>query len=633
MLKFLKNRIQPKEQLNKEESTSGTATTQMQQMRKRVGMQAGLALLTVTLTVILIFAMTAAWYTNVVQTSGLIFQVEQWGVDVNAIITSAHIQAAPGDEGVIDFKVSNTGTDTVNVAVSVTKNAMDPVMQRRLYFYVDTQMDQNQELVQRVYLNSQTGYDYLLFGGCDLTLGEAYHNGAPLKWHWVYDVLGYYVRREADGQGQLQIAEYLRPIEYAYEQATYDAVTGELLTVNGVLTAQDFLTQLSENDGYAGTIDTTAPPADGYYPVAVDATTGSGVYAYLLNYNQIQTEMATDTAMGNAEDPENLPTYVANFTIYAENYPVEAVAVATQEALVSALATGTNPLIQLTQDITLTEEIVISNGSSMVLDLNGKTLTTNVSGNAITLTEGSNLSMTNGTLTGNGANGIVTQGADATLNNVTVSGYGVGLRAMDNSAAGRDSTVHVIGSNITGSTCGVLAYGNGPQTEQTTKVIIERSTVSSDNIAVCGNGTVGAAGNWGTDIQIINSQILGNETKVSTGIYHPQAEGTLNIVDSTVKAHTALIVKGGTVTIANSQIIGVGENGEEPSYGVSGAASTGDAVYIEDGYQYKIYLEVDANSTLTSYYQKGLRTYMEGSAYITVIDNGATIQDATPPTN
>lgn len=631
MLKFLKNRIQNQTQLNKDESASGTDTPQMRQMRKRIGMQAGLAVLTVVLTLVLIFAMTAAWYTNVVQTSGLIFQVEQWGVDVGATISSASILAAPGDVGIVDFQVNNTGTDIVNVAVSVTKNAMDPVMQRRLYFYVDDQKTTNQEVVQRVYLNSESGYDYLLFGGGNLTVNETYYNDAPLKWCWVYDVLGYYVRMETNSEGVLEIAEYLRPIEYNYDQATFDADTGALATVNGVQTAQDFLVELSKNDGYAGTIDTTVIPENGYYPVKVDATTGRGVYAYLLNFSEIQQEMDTDTALGAAAGTENAGTYVANFTIYAENFSTTPVAVNTAEALSAALTSGTTPLIQLTQDIELSEALTLSAATDTILDLGGYTLTTNTSDPAITAPEGSSLAVTNGTLTGaqGSGNGFTITGADVTLNDVVVEGYQTGFRVADYSGTGVDSTVKIIDSTVNATAYAVLAYGNGSVSEQTTKIIIEDSTLYGDAIAISGNGTITGTGRWGTDIQIINSTVGSNQSVGSNAIYHPQPYGTLNIVNSTVIGHTALIVKGGTVTISKSTITGTGPaiTLTEPGYMPSGAADTGDAVYIEDGYSYDIYVEVDAASTLTSYAAQGLRVYLENSTYVTLINNGATINE------
>ena len=43
---------------------------------KNIFMQIGLAFLTIVLTVVILFAMTSAWYTNIAQTSGLVFEVE-----------------------------------------------------------------------------------------------------------------------------------------------------------------------------------------------------------------------------------------------------------------------------------------------------------------------------------------------------------------------------------------------------------------------------------------------------------------------------------------------------------------------------------------------------------------------------
>ena len=56
----------------------------LQKIRRRIYARAALAVMTVLMTVVIIFGMTAAWYTNVVQTGGLIF-TGPTGTNVNDV--------------------------------------------------------------------------------------------------------------------------------------------------------------------------------------------------------------------------------------------------------------------------------------------------------------------------------------------------------------------------------------------------------------------------------------------------------------------------------------------------------------------------------------------------------------------
>ncbi len=630
MRDFMKNWIQIRKQQNNEESTAAGDTPQVQKMRKRVAIQAGLAVLTVVLTGVLIFAMTAAWYTNVIQTSGLIFQVEQWGVDVGAQIMSDVYLMSPGDEGIIGFSATNDGAEIVNVGVSVTKNGMDTQMQKRLFFYVDAQQASGGETVQRVYLTSDSGYDYTLLPGEQLQISATSYNNAPVKWHWVTNVLGYYVRANVGTDGALTVTEYLRPIEYRYDLATFNT-DGTLATVDGTTTAQDFLIELSQMDGYPGALDATSVAVNGYYRIQQDVASGSGIYIYLLNKTDIEAEMAYDKILSDKVGEGEKLQYVANFTVYAENYEIAPVQISDAAQLTVALKDGTVPVIQLAQDVTLTEAVTLPANSNTIIDLGGKTLTTNTTEPAITVPEGSSLTMTKGNLTGaeDSKYGIVSTGAEVTLSDVNISGYTQGVRIADQNSTGLDSVVRLKGCKISGSECAVSVRGNGLVSEQNTQVIIEACELTSDSIALAGSGNAGGNGQWGTDIQVINSTITGNAATKSYGVYHPQPVGTLNIVGSTVTGFTGLVVKGGSVTVTDSHIIGTGENGDEPEADNNGASDTGDAVYIDDSHGYEISVEVDTKSTLTSYYALGLRVFKENSPYVTVLDHGATVQDKT----
>ena len=139
MLELL-NKNNPTQQNN---PTSAPDQKELRYLRKRIALRASLAVLTVLLTLVIIFGMTAAWYTNVVHSGGLIFQVEQMGVNVNATIAATTFVAKPGDSGNIGLEAANNGTTPVDITISINKANMNEEMQKRLYFYVDCPQTRN----------------------------------------------------------------------------------------------------------------------------------------------------------------------------------------------------------------------------------------------------------------------------------------------------------------------------------------------------------------------------------------------------------------------------------------------------------------------------------------------------------
>lgn len=624
MIKFWKERKQKQNNSH----GHGEKSPALEKIRKKIVWQAGMAIMTVVLTGVLVFGMTAAWYTNVVATSNLTFQVAKYGVKVDAqIITTEAIIAAPGENGVIGIEVTNRSTEAVILSVAVEKDQMDEEIQKRIFFYVDSQLVQNGETMDRVYLNSLAGYDYTVFE--KLTLTEEYHNDAQLKWCWVYDVLGYYVLGAPSEDGTtVTVEEYLRPIEYDYDEATFienEDGTKTLETVDGTTTAEEFLVALSENDGYAGIISSHAMTG-AYYQVDVDEN-GYGVYAYLCTPAEVDAATAYDVALGNAAADGEAASYLATLTIYASNIEAEIISANSPETLAAAVLMEDAEYIQLTGDIEIPAgtTLTLPEGADITLDLNGHTLTTaGSSGAAVTAGEGTSLTVVGGTLDGSdkGGNAFAVSGANVTLSGVTMKGYFMGLRVDDNAASGLDSTVRLVDCEISTSDTAVLVYGSGSLSgDSDTRIIIEGCTITSDDIAICGNGSANNPGKWGTDIQIINSTIT--STDETAAIYHPQMEGTLNIYNSTITGNTGLVIKGGTVIITDSAISGTGTAAtvEAPDLTVNGFNSTGDAIYVETGYGYEICLELNGTLTLSSNVGRELRIYEEDAPCFTLVDN------------
>ena len=557
-----------------------------------------------------------------VQTGGLIFEVAQSGVNVDATIQTSTITIQPGDQGVIGLEATNKDSVPVDITVTINKSGMDMAMQKRLYFFVEAQNTFNGETSQRTYITSTGGYTYRVFGGKSLTLTEQYHNAASLKWCWVYDVLGYYVLGQ-EQDGDVVVQEYLRPIEYDYDMATFNGY-GELVTVDGVTTVEQFLTQLSQTDGYPGQIQMDQKLGD-YYRVAVDEN-GLGVYAYLCTRQEVEAHTDFDTALGSmVQDGEKI-AYTATMTVNAEPTQLHSTVVGSQEALLEVLSSGEYDTIVLGENLFLDAgtKLTIPNDTAMTLDLNGRTLNTNTSGYAVTLGTNASLTVTNGKLSGsNAGHAFSVNGSQLTLNDVTLLGYQRGMTIADNASKGLDSTVRISGCHMELEECGVVMYGNGTESQQTTKLLIENSQITSQQFVISGNGTVTGTGRWGTEIEIANSQLTQDPGRgqVYAAIYHPQPDSTMNIYNSTISGYNGMAIKGGTVTINKSQILGVGEHSAPPSMTTSGYADTADAIYVEAGYGYDIFVTIQ-NSTAISDYAMGLRVYEENSPCVELILEG-----------
>ena len=599
----------------------------LKKVRRRVYARAALAVMTVLMTVVIIFGMTAAWYTNVVQTGGLIFQVEELGVNVNAVIGESNFTAKPGDIGIIPLTATNQGQDVVDITVSANKSALDVEMQKRLYFYVERQQTVNQETTQRTYLTDGSGYTYSVFSGEELVLTELYHNNAQLKWCWVYDVLGYYVLGSASGN-TVTVQEYLRPIEYDYDSATFDA-DGTLLTVDGKTTREAFLQQLSETDGFATPIQ-TENTVGGYYPVEVDDS-GYGVYVYLCSFQEVEANTEYDTALGQAAMNGAAASYEVKLTVNASPAERKTIAVIDSEQLMQYLTDTSdqwNTIVLANAGIELTQPITIPEGRRVTLDLNGQTLTTTES-RGIELAEGSTLTVINGSMTGDGDYGIVAKGAELTMHGVNMSDYSIGIRLEDYASSGTDSIVRINDCNINASACALYTVGNGFDSQQKTTVIIENSELRSENQTIAGNGTASGDPRYGTDIQIINSRVYSAEDVTSAAIFHPQKDSTLNIYKSEIRGYTGIAIKGGSVTIAESTVTGVGENPAKPAFTSGGFTNTGAAVSVETDYDYEISLTVDAASALESYHADAVTIYKEDSPYLTVDIRTSNIKNRT----
>lgn len=586
-------------------------------MRNSVYRQALLVGLVVILILVLIFAMSAAWYTNVVKTGDLVFQVEQWGFTGSVEVSDVPILAAPGDSGVIGLTMSNTGNDLVAADVSILKTTMSTDMQKRLYFYADTSAKIEDETVERIYLNSLQSYTYEIFSQGRLSLTETVYNDVQIKWCWVYDVLGYYVQGTLDGTtGKVQVTEYLRPVEYKYDEAktTFDK-NGKLLTVDGVTTTAKFLEELSKKDGYPGTLTVTDEnwTTDAFYPVNVDAN-GTGVWVKMLSYSEIEKEIITDTAMGTGEMSVEAK---ARVVITAENVLMDAEEVTSAEQLTTLLAQEGTVVVELGENVEL-DQVTVPAGTRAILNLNGYTITGTAETNTFQVAEGGSLTLLDGEMVGSGGVAVNATGAEIIMSDLNITGYKTAINARDNKSK-TDSAVRVLDCTVETTDVSFHIWGNGQTTRTESNLVIENSTVVSGYAAVCGNGNPDS---WGTDVQIIGSQLYGKWA----AIYHPQRSSSVTVsAGSVLTGYTGVAFKAGSLYVMDSTVTGTGAYGTAASQ-VSGFSDTGDGIYVETNYGHSILVEVHGNSTITGTQDrtKAIQVYEPDAPNVTVRVYGGT---------
>ncbi|MBE6971411.1 MAG: hypothetical protein E7446_04735 [Ruminococcaceae bacterium] len=590
-------------QLNKRPAQSSDA--QLGAAKRKIYQQLGLMVFTITVTVVLMFAMTTAWQTNVVQTQGLTFQAEAWGFRGGVTIQSGTILASPGDKGVIAMEVTNEGDEASAITAMVSKNTIaEPALRQRIYFYVDEAATLNGETVQRQYLTQKQGYTYEVNRHNTLLLSELLCTDVPLQWMWVYDVVGYYFQGSQNADNSFAVTEYLRPVEYDCYEARYDA-NGYVTMVDANTTVDAFLTQVTASDGYSGTYTKVT---DNCYQIVPATETEEAIWLYLCTKSEIEANTAWDTAYAKQEIAQR--KFSAKITLTGQQIVREVVSVSEPAALGTALNGSNGKVLQLQQDMTLPAAVDIAAGTEATLDLNGHTITYTGDGAAFRTAQGGSLTVSNGSAVGNGSNTVFqTMGGQVSVSALTVSNVYSGIEIEDyksTSAQGANSVVRLDRCQWTCDDTAVYVTGDGSLSSAETKVIIQNCTLISENyIALCGNGTAGNGtaanpGRWGSDIQVINSTLSG----YYAGIFHPMQQSTLTVTSSTVSGNSGIAIKGGTVIVSNSTVSGteVGNNLVDPETTPaenSGYLDTGDGIYVEGSYGYPIHVAVMGSSRVS----------------------------------
>lgn len=565
---------------------------------------------------VLLYSLTTAWYTNVAETTELVFETESWGFEGQVKALDTGLLLAPGQSACAALSVTNDGEQINQITVTVDKSAMPEKLQKRIYFYVPAEAKESDKTADRVYLSTYGGYSYRVMPKSTLLLTADSAADAPVRCEWVYDVLGYYVYGTLDKDGQLitgredvEAPVYIRPVEYDYDKATFQ--DDRLLTVDGAK-VDDFVKALLAADGYK---DAGKTKVGDYYAVnttGTSATEQTGLWLYLCTQPEIEAATVLDTRIGTyrylleqkdeqgnaigltAEQTEKykdvaelLDGAKATIQIAGQNLRTSITDVTEAENLTAALEQGES--VRLAGDMTLEEAITIPADKDVIIDLNGKQLTTAVVGQPVLEgAPGSSITVLNGTIDGGSRDTAVhLVGSSAAFSGVTIQGR---LLIDDKNENNEDGAVSVVRlSNCTLKTVGdeqvgVHVFGNGAASSSRTVLLVEDCTIESTFAGILGNGSDDC---YGTDIQVLNSTVKGKYA----GIYQPQRGSRLLVQNSTVEGMTGIAIKGGTVTIRNCIVNGTSEKGFLPTEDQvkasrNGWLDTGAGVYVEANYDW-----------------------------------------------
>lgn len=575
--------------LRKLNNALGNPIDLLKHLRKKLVIRIALLVVVIVLTLVLVFAQTVAWQTNVVHTGGLMFTADTWNFSVDGSLISKTTPAAPGDTAIIGLEISNQSDNLAAASVKVSKEQIIKTMRHRMFFYVDTTAVRNGETVDRVYINEKNSYTYTLFPYNVLELKDNNATSPLIKWEWTYDNLGYYVYGKKSADNKIQVEEYLRPIEYEFDflRTTFNA-NGKLKTIDGKTTAATFLENFSKTDGYDGQIDTNETTPDGYYTVTFDKDTGYGVFAYLCTLDEINEGSKQDTILGT----DNEEIGEAKLQLMGQNCRTDGVLVTDEASLKEALSTPGLNMVTLAKDISLSSSITASDSSQVIVDLAGHKITSTAN-QVVTAKDGGSVMLCNGEIDANGKDGVYAVAGNVTLKDVTLKNVNEGVLVYDNkSAINGDSVICLSGCKIEAAEDGLLIYGNGSASTTNTKIVIEDSDILGRDYS----GIICNGGYYGMDISITNSTVKGHYT----AIYFPSKDSNLSIKASTLEGYTGMAIKGGKVDIVDCTVTGTGAFTELPDpskLSGTGWVDTGDGIYLEANYEPATKITISGSKT------------------------------------
>lgn len=273
----------------------------------------------------------------------------------------------------------------------------------------------------------------------------------------------------------------------------------------------------------------------------------------LLALTMVLTLLPVSALAEGGAPAEAEPEYVAQ--IGNQGY-------ATLQAAIDAVTTDTPTTIDVLADLTpdtLNAGTSVSPDRQMAFTKHNVNITLNLNNHTVTALGGEAIKI-------NAANVTLTV-TDGTIENYATGDYSDGLYAYKES---NNLNLTLTNVKIHSRTQGLAVQG----------------LTSNSNVTINGG-------------EIISSEGL--------GIYYPPESGTLTVNDAKIEGKTGIVVKGSNLIVkGNSEIIGVGDKIVPDHYytgatdGSSSLIETGDAIYVESGYDDRDITVKIENGKLTS---------------------------------
>ena len=289
-------------------------------------------------------------------------------------------------------------------------------------------------------------------------------------------------------------------------------------------------------------------------------------------------------------------------------------------------------VITLTEDVTLETKRVSIETSISTIDLNGHTLTAQISvagnltikdesengsgkitstGNpTVLITHTGNLVLDAGTIETTGGTekgpGAIRNEGSLTINGGLVTGtYGIrsGAQTAEGTLLENDVSLTINGGTVHGDEYGIYTYGRGITKGDVTTVNNEQVTLTITGGRVeCGNGgaaigTNASSGQYaGYTFTMTGGEIDGSDT--GTGLYLP-AIGINHISGGTITGAQAIRIAAGKLNITGGEIISTGQNTDDIIAGGTGGASGALVIgKAGTGYVGDLIVSVSGNATL-----------------------------------
>jgi hypothetical protein len=253
-----------------------------------------------------------------------------------------------------------------------------------------------------------------------------------------------------------------------------------------------------------------------------------------------------------------------------------------QNAINAAEGGATVTLVENT-----TENLTVSEGQNVVLDLNGNTLSGNANAPTVTV-NGGKLSVEDSTaasapsVDGNYKVSYASGSITGTQNAVVIFNNGSFTLESGTLVSTEDCGVYAGAKNggigtavINGGYIHAREYGVGVMMEGSSVTVNGGVIEADDNAAVAGNGTAGVGG---TTININGGTLISHFISngyIACGIYHPQS-GTLNVSGGTIYADggVGILMRAGSANITGGEIIATG----------TGTGKVGDSTVLNGHY-------------------------------------------------